>query len=409
MKFASLTDRLKTADDAEGDPWEVHHKANMLADKGEDVIFLSIGQESDEVTPSIIVDAAVNSLQQGDHHYTQASGDPSLRNSIANYHNKLTAQDITAENCIVFSGAQNALYSIAQVLLEPGDEVIVSEPYYTTYASTFSSSGATLVNVVVRKEHDYQLHIDDIAAAITPNTQAIVLNSPNNPMGSLYAKDDFAAVVALCIKHHIWLILDSVYLDIVDVPTDSLPHTIQGAADVLITVGSLSKSHRMTGWRIGWAVAPIEVIIHLANLSMCMHYGLPPFIMKAAQVAVDQSMATPILVRDTLARRRALAVPILSHMQTAKLQDSGQGMFMLIDVSPLGLTAHQFAMQLLIDHNVAVLPCDGFGKAGKYLVRVGLCVDDAKLEKACEKIVDCIATLAQKTGTARNINTIKKW
>lgn len=398
MKFSSLTDRIKTADDAEGDPWEVHFKACEMADKGEDVIFLSIGQEADEVTPAIIVDAAINSLQQGDHHYTDASGSPALRKSIAQYHNKLTAQTITDNHCTVFSGAQNALYSVAQVLLESGDEVIVSEPYYTTYAATFSTSGATLVNVAVTKEHNYQLHVDDIAAAITSNTQAIVLNSPNNPMGSLYTKQDFKAVVNLCLKHDIWLVLDTVYLDIVDIPTASLPHDIQGVSDILITIGSLSKSHRMTGWRLGWAVAPIEVSEHLANISMCMHYGLPPFIMKAAQIAIDESMATPLLVRDTLARRRALAAPILSEMQTAQLLDSGQGMFMLIDVSLLDVTAHQFAMQLLTDHKVAVLPCDGFGQAGKYLVRVGLCVDDVKLEQACKKIVDCIATLAHKAN-----------
>lgn len=394
MKFASITDRIKTADDAEGDPWEVHSKACQLAHQGEDIVFLSIGQETDEVTPAIVVEAAVTSLRQGDHHYTDVSGTPRLRSSIAQYHHKLTGQMVSDTNCTAFSGAQNALYSVAQVLLETGDEVIVSEPYYTTYAATFSTSGATLVNVAVTKENEYKLRVDDIAAAITSNTQAIVLNSPNNPMGSIYTKDDFTAIVALCLKHNIWLILDTVYLDIVDVPPSSLPHDINGASDVLITIGSLSKSHRMTGWRLGWSVAPDAVSQHLENLSMCMHYGLPPFIMKAAEVAINESMETPRLVRDTLARRRAVAAPILKKMQTATLLDSGHGMFMLIDVSALNMTAHQFALRLLNEHKVAVLPCDGFGKAGKYLVRVGLCVDDAKLEHACNEIVKCIAGLA---------------
>lgn len=391
MKYSSLVDRIKPTEDAEGDPWEVHELACQRVAAGEDIVLLSIGQEVDEVTPDIIVQAAIKSLEQGDHHYTDAKGTPALLNSIANYHHNLTGQNIDADNCTAYAGAQNALFAIAQVLLEPGDDVIVSEPYYTTYAATFSASGAAIVSVPVTRQNNYQLHIDDIASAVTNQTRAIVLNSPNNPMGTCYSADEFASIINLCIEKQVWLILDTVYLDIVSLNKSDLPHTLDGAGDVLITIGSLSKSHRMTGWRIGWAVAPLAVAEHLTRLSMCMHYGLPPFVMKAAQVAIEQSTQTPILVRDTLNRRRLLATPILETMRTASLHDSGQGMFMLVDVSALKISAHTFSMRLLNSYQVAVLPCDGFGPAGSQLVRVGLCVDDAKLESACAKIVDCVA------------------
>jgi len=162
-------------------------------------------------------------------------------------------------------------------------------------------------------------------------------------MGTCYSKEDFATVVNLCVKHGIWLIVDSVYLDIVSINPSDLPHAIPGADDVLLTIGSLSKSHRMTGWRMGWIVAPTKLASHLAHLSMCMHYGLPPFIMKAAVVAIERSTQTPTLVRDTLAFRRKMASPILNTIRGASLLDSGQGMFMLIDVSELGITAHTFS------------------------------------------------------------------
>jgi len=394
MKYSSLIDRIKPADDAESDPWEVHEIACQRAAAGDDIVLLSIGQEVDEVTPDIVVRAAVKSLEQGDHHYTDVRGTPELRTSIAHYHHKLTGQKVSADNCTAYAGAQNALFAAAQVLLEAGDEVIVSEPYYTTYAATFSASGAALVSVPVTGENNYQLHIDDIAKAITNRTRAIVLNSPNNPMGTCYSAEQFASVIGLCVEKQIWLILDTVYLDIVSVRQSDLPHTIAGANDVLITIGSLSKSHRMTGWRIGWVVAPVIVAEHLSRLSMCMHYGLPPFVMKAAQVAIEQSEETPQLVHDTLDRRRQLATRVLETMRTASLLDSGQGMFMLVDVSALQITAYTFSMRLLDGYQVAVLPCDGFGPAGKQLVRVGLCVDDAKLELACAKIVDCVAEFA---------------
>lgn len=391
MEYSSLVNRINTADDAEGDPWAIHEMAYERSANGEDIIMLSIGQEADEVTPDIVVQSAITSLEQGDHHYSVVQGSPELLQSIAKYHHTLTGQSVNAENCTVYAGAQNALFATALVLLEKDDEVIVSEPYYTTYAATFSCSGATLVSVPVTREYDYQLRTDDIIVAVNSRTRAIVLNSPNNPMGTCYSAEDFAAILRLCVEKKIWLILDSVYLDIVSVDKAVLPHTLPGANDVLITIGSLSKSHRMTGWRLGWAVAPAPMAEHLANLSMCMHYGLPPFVMKAAQTAIEQSTKTPMLVRDTLQRRRSLASPILQNLQGATLHDSGQGMFMLLDVTALQVTAHTFSLTLLDNYQVAVLPCDGFGQAGKYLVRIGLCVDDAKLEKACRQIVACVA------------------
>jgi len=395
MKYSSLVNRISPSDELDGDPWEVHELACERAASGTDILMLSIGQEADESTPDIIVQTAIQSLEQGDHHYTDVRGTPELLNSIANYHSNLTAQQVTADNCTVYAGAQNALYAAAQVLLEAGDEVIVSEPYYTTYAATFSSSGARLVTVPVTRQNDYQLHTNDIAAAVNSSTRAIVLNTPNNPMGTCYSAADFSSIVKLCVENQIWLILDTVYLDIVDSIKSDLPHTIPGADDVLLTIGSLSKSHRMTGWRIGWVVAPPTAAKHLSHLSMCMHYGLPPFVMKAAQVAIEKSTQTPQVVRETINRRRQLATPVLKTMRKeATLHDSGQGMFMLIDVTALKISAHTFSMRLLDDYQVAVLPCDGFGPAGKKLVRVGLCVDDAKLTLACAKIVECVAEFA---------------
>jgi len=157
MKYASLTDRIVANDDAKGDPWEVHSIACERVAAGEDIVLLSIGQEADEVTPEPIVHAAIQSLKDGDHHYTDVNGTPELRASIARYHTSLTGQSVTADNCTSFAGAQNALFAAAQVLLEAGDEVIVSEPYYTTYATTFSTSGATLVSIPVTKANNYQL------------------------------------------------------------------------------------------------------------------------------------------------------------------------------------------------------------------------------------------------------------
>ncbi len=394
MKYSSLTQRVAPGDDPSApDPWAVHELALHREAKGEDIVFLSIGQEADEVTPEIIVDAACQSLRRGRHHYTQASGSDGLRNAIANYHHKLTGQTVGIENCTVFAGAQNALFSVAQVLLEAGDEVLMLEPYYTTYSTTFSATGATIIEVPLTAANNYQLQVDQLLQAITSRTRLIVLNSPNNPMGQSYSMAQYKSIIEACVKHDIWLLIDAVYADIVDSEQLHHPQNIPGADKLIITVGSLSKSHRMTGWRMGWAVAPSELSGHLANLSMCMHYGLAPFVMDAAIVAIEQSTQTPALVRDLLNKRRKVALSQLGDIAPAVIHDTGMGMFIIVDVEPLQLTALDFALQLLEKHAVAVLPCVGFGPTGQYLVRIGLCVDDEKLASACKKIQDFVKTL----------------
>ncbi|MEE9335578.1 MAG: pyridoxal phosphate-dependent aminotransferase [Granulosicoccaceae bacterium] len=394
MKYSSLTQRVAPGDDPSApDPWAVHELALIREANGEDIVFLSIGQEADEVTPAVIVDAAIESLQSGRHHYTQASGSDKLRNAVANYHKKLCGQTVGIDNCTVFAGAQNALFSVAQVLLETGDEVLMLEPYYTTYSTTFAATGAKIIEVPLTAANRYQLQVEQLLEAITNNTRLIVLNSPNNPMGQSYSMEQYQGIIDACVQHNIWLLIDTVYADIVDPELLSHPQTIPGADKILITVGSLSKSHRMTGWRMGWAVAPSELSDHLANLSVCMHYGLAPFIMDAAIVAIEQSTGTPTLVRDLLDKRRGVALKEMGDIAPAVIHDTGMGMFIIVDVEPLKLTALDFAMQLLEKHAVAVLPCVGFGPTGKYLVRIGLCVDDDKLATACKKIQDFVKTL----------------
>ena len=398
MKYSSLTERIQEKSTATGgesiDPWAVHTIATQRVSAGEKITVLSIGQEVHEVTPTAVVDAAVNSLESGRHHYANVRGEEQLRTAIAAYHTRLTGQAADASMVTVFAGAQNALFSLAQVLLEPGNEVILVAPYYTTYQATFGAPGPTIVTVQVDTSDHYELDEKKLLGAITDNTRAIVLNAPNNPLGSRYSATQLGSIVEICVTRNIWLIMDAVYLDIVAPESIDLPHLLPGADNILITVGSLSKSHRMTGWRIGWAVGPSELAAHLYNLSVCMHYGLPPFIQDAATYAIEQSANTPETVRRVMDERRCLAVAQLTDPAPARLIDPGQGMFILLDVEPLSISAYEFAVALLNSENVSVLPCDGFGPGGRYLVRIGLCVDGDELSNACASIRRFLATYA---------------
>ncbi len=397
MKFSRLTQRIsgtdhhsdteQTVGTSQGtrDAWEIHNRAMNMQRSGEPVIVLSIGQEADELTPPAIVESATQSLNSGRHHYTHVEGDPDLRTAIARYHEQMTGQSVQASQCVVHSGAQNALFSVAQCLLESGDEVIMPEPYYTTYPGTFTATGATAVPLSVDASTGFKLTPQTVLDAITPATQALVLNSPSNPLGSLYTQSDMEPIVEACIANDIWMISDEVYAALVAPEKRFSPAAVERAQHLSVTVSSLSKSHRMTGWRVGWSVSPPTLANHIGELSMCMHYGLPPFIMDAAVTAL-QDDGISATVRAAIAERRRIVLETLQTSHNVNVFDSGQGMFVLLDISGSGMTAFDFAAGLLASEQVSTLPCDGFGPSGVYLLRVGLCVDGDQLETACKRI-----------------------
>lgn len=392
--LAGLASRIAPDHSADGDDaWAVHTRAVEKARAGEAVILLSIGQEAHETTPDLIVDQAVESLRGGDHHYADVEGTPPMRQAIAQYHKRITGQSVHMDQCTVYCGAQNSLFAVAQAILEPGCEVVLSEPYYTTYPAVFTASGASAKRVALRAEDNYKLNVDRLLAAITPKTRAIVLNTPNNPMGECYQLADLERVVQACRERGVWLVMDMVYAELVEPDTLELPHALEGADEVVISVGSVSKSHRMTGWRAGWVVAPQPVADTLRNLSTCMHYGLPPFIQHAAAYALTTDTTTPALIRQALAERREIVHQHLVGKPGVNVIDSGQGMFVLLDVCQTGSGAKSFAMDLLDKTGVSVLPCDGFGAAGTDLVRISLAVDSLDLVSACNAIAAFCASL----------------
>jgi arginine:pyruvate transaminase len=397
MKYSSVTERIG-GDSV--DAWDVHYRGMARLEAGEDIILLSVGQESDETTPQAIVNSAVDSLQRGRHHYSEVAGIEPLRNAIARRHRQLTGQVVDAGNCIVLAGAQNALFAVCQCILDHGDEVILSEPYYTTYPATVTASGARLVSVPVRPEDGFRIDPARIAAAVTPRTRAIVLNSPNNPTGAVYTREQFEAVVDICLANDIWLVSDEVYQEILPDTDRFSPASLERAAPICITLSSLSKSHRMTGWRMGWAVGPKELIGHLYNLSMCMSYGLAPFVQDAALTALEVDHATAGEVRDAMLRRRQVLTDALVDVPGIRLFSSEGGMFVVLDIRDLQVSGMSFAQGLLDQHRVAVLPCDGFGPSGAGLLRISLCASRDKLVVAAERIVEYVETM--RSGVAQN-------
>lgn len=390
MKYSNLVERLQghrtTA-------WEIHHVAQQAADRGEDVIILSVG-DPDFATPEVIVESAVKALRSGDTHYSEVIGRHPLRAAIAAEHTRQTGRATTPENVIAVAGAQNGIFATAQCLCEAGDEVIVPEPMYLTYEASIRASGATLVPVAVDASRGFHLDCDALAAAITPRTRALFFATPCNPTGVVMPRADLERIAALAIKHDLWVVADEVYADLTFDREHVSMASIDGMAERTVTIGSLSKSHAMPGWRAGWAIGPAPLIAHLGRLALCMLYGLPGFIQEAALTAIENKAPIVADMHALYKRRRDLVFAHLNRVAGLRCLLPEAGMFMMVDITGTGLSPYDFTWQLFRAQGVSLLDASAFGETAKGYVRLGFVVDETRLAQACDRIAAFVSGLA---------------
>ncbi len=396
MRFSPFVERIAGQGVA---AWDIHHAAFQAASQGEDIIILSVG-DPDFATPAFITDAAVDALREGDTHYTEIPGRPALREAIAARYSQTLARPLNAENVITVAGAQNALFVASLCLLQAGDEVLVLDPMYVTYEATLKASGATLVRVPCSPASGFRLDAQLLAAAITPRTRAIFFSNPNNPTGVVLNAEELQAIAALAIAHDLWVVVDEVYESLVfDGEYHSLA-ALPGMAERCVVIGSLSKSHAMTGWRIGWLVAAPALIVHAETLVLSMLYGLPGFVMEAATAAVLAHDEVTAGMREIYRRRRDLVVSGLSACPGIQVQAPQAGMFVLVDVRGTGLGSLDFAWRLLREAGVSVLDAAAFGEPAQGFVRLSFTLSEERLADACRRIAAFVTRLAGEPRTA---------
>ena len=382
MRFSPLVDRIAGHGVA---AWDIHYAACEAQERGEDVILLSVG-DPDFATPDFITEAAITALRAGDTHYTHIAGRAELRQAIAARYSNSLDREVRAENVITMAGAQNALFVASLCLLQAGDEVISLDPMYVTYEATLRASGATLVRVACDPDAGFRPDAARLAAAVTPRTRAIFLSNPNNPTGVTLDVAELQTIADLAVAHDLWVVVDEVYESLCyereHVSLASLP----GMAERCVVVSSLSKSHAMTGWRMGWIVATPALIRHAENLSLSMVYGLPGFVMEAALVAVTAHAEVTVGMREIYRRRRDLVVAGLQDCPTVSVLKPDAGMFVLLDIRATGLSSLDFAWRLLRETGVSVLDAAAFGEPSQGFVRLAFTVSDEQLTQACQRI-----------------------
>jgi arginine:pyruvate transaminase len=389
MRFSPFVERISGQGVA---AWDIHHAAFEAQRQGEDVIILSVG-DPDFATPDFITDSAIQALRGGDTHYAELAGRLALREAIAARYSQLLNQPLQAANVIAVSGAQNALFIASMCLLHAGDEVITLDPMYVTYEATLKSSGATLVRVPCSAEDGFRPDAALLAKAITPRTRAIFLSNPNNPTGVVLNREELQAIAALAVAHDLWVVVDEVYESLAFEREHLSLAALPGMAERCVVISSLSKSHAMTGWRIGWMVATPALIDHAENLMLSMLYGLPGFVMEAALTAVQAHEPVTQGMREIYRRRRDLVVEALSACPGISVLKPDAGMFVLVDVRATGLSSLDFAWRLFREGKVSVLDAAAFGAPAEGFVRLSFTLDEQRLLQACERIKAFVGVL----------------
>jgi len=382
MRFSPLTKRLG-GDGANA--WAIHSDAISARAAGKDVIIMSVG-DSEFDTPPGIIDECISAMRSGDTHYTEVAGRQRLRKAIAARHEAKTGNPTNSENVIVTSGCQNALFNAAQIAFSPGDEVIVFEPMYVTYEAALQAPGATIVPVPCPAESGFRPDLTALRSLITDRTTALVFACPVNPTGVSFPREDLEVIADVARQNDLWVISDEVYADLVFEGDHVSIASLDCMKERTITLSSLSKSHAMTGWRAGWAIAPKSFVVELEKLALCSTYGLPGFIQEAAAFALENELEEVAEMRAAFKRRRDLAIAALKNAPGLYCLRPQAGMFLIVDVQKTGLTGEQFVRRLYSETGVSVLNGAAFGPSTDGTVRMSFALPEKDLVEGCARI-----------------------
>ncbi len=378
-KLSPLTHRISVP---QAQAWEVTNRAHDLDAAGEDIIHLGIG-DPDMDTDDAVRKAVTTSLERGRTHYPPLAGENRLREKIASHSFEFKLQP---EQIVVFPGAQTALFASFQCIAEAGDEVILLQPTYATYPAVIETTGATIVYACLEAGNGFQLDVKLIESLITDKTCAILLNSPSNPSGTVFSRADISTLVSLCRSHSIWLVSDEVYASLVFDGEFTSPLHIPGSEEIAVVLRSLSKSHAMSGWRLGWSISSPRFAHALTELSQPMLFGVSQFIQDAALTALERTQQIVPQIREIFLSRRNYLCARLEQIPGLVVHRPSGGMFALVDISQFGCDGNVFANRLLDTVGVSVVPGFAFGETTVNYIRIGFSQDMERLKEAMDRI-----------------------
>ncbi len=383
MRFAPVTERLAGLGGAR---WALHDEARAMKAAGRSVIELTIG-EPDVPVPESLVTAAQSAMAAGRTGYSIGRGEPGLVRALADRYTARRGRVFLPENVLCLPGTQTALYAALMTLAGSGDAVLMGDPSYSTYEGLVAATGARLDTVRLRPERGFRMDPAEVAAAITPETRVLFINTPHNPTGAVLRRDEIAALGRIAVEHDLWLLCDEVYEDVIfpNVPFAS-PLDIPALANRTVAACSISKSHAAPGFRSGWLVGPAEFCARVLPLSETMLFGNQPFIADMTEVAVREGSSVAGGMVERFARRADLILARLDGRSGLRVHRPEAGMFALVDARAVAASGEDFARGLLHRRSVAVMPGESFGATLAGWLRLSLTQPDDVIEEACARI-----------------------
>jgi len=363
----------------------VYSRAKELERQGRSIIHLELG-EPDFHPAAPVVDALRGAVAAGRDRYCSTRGVPALREAIADYLKRTRRVDARAEQVIVAPGCKMALSLAMMALVEPGDEVLFPDPGFPIYPSFTRGLGATAVPYGLEEKNKFQPDVEEIARKISPHSSVLIFNSPNNPTGTVFSDAVLEKIAALARKHDLWVIADEIYARIVFAGEYKSIRSLTGMAERTVIIDGFSKSFAMTGWRLGYAVAPVAVIDAMDLVVLNTFTCAAEFTQVAAIEALrDSTNAVEAMVAE-YRKRRDLFVAGLNQLPGFRCQAPDGAFYAWVNIEDTGLSAEELQKLLLEEAGVAGIAGAAFGPGGKKYLRFSLVSARNLLEEALERM-----------------------
>ncbi|PYY50380.1 pyridoxal phosphate-dependent aminotransferase [Curtobacterium sp. MCBD17_023] len=385
---------------AESATLKVDSKAKALKAAGRPVISFAAG-EPDFATPQHVVDAAVAAAQDpANHRYTPATGLPELKRAIADKTARVSGITVDPAQVIVTNGGKQAVYQAFQTVVDEGDEVLLPAPYWTTYPEAVRLAGGVPVDVFAGSDQGYLVTVEQLEAARTPRTKALLFCSPSNPTGAVYSAEQTRAIGEWALEHGIWVISDEIYQDLVydGIRFSGILEQVPALADTTILVNGVAKTYAMTGWRVGWMIGPADAVKAASNLQSHLSSNVSNVSQRAAIAALTGPQEPVTAMRDAFDRRRKAIVAGLNAIPGFVTPEPEGAFYVYPDVTALlgrewagstPTTTLELADLVLEHAEVAVVPGEAFGPSGYLRLSYALGDDD---------IAEGVARLARLFG-----------
>ena len=387
MKPAKAMSRLGTET-----AFEVLARARALEAQGREIVHLEIG-EPDFDTPSNIVEAGGTALQQGYTHYSPSAGIPELREAIAEYTSKTRGVEVSPEQVVVTPGGKPIMFFSILALVEEGDEVLYPNPGFPIYESMINFVGAKAVPLPLQEEREFRFDVSELADKVSPRTKMIIINTPQNPTGSVLTKDDLEVIAQVADEHDLVVLSDEIYERILYEGQHVSFLSLPGMQKRTILLNGFSKTYAMTGWRLGYGVMPEELAAHITRLMTNSNSCTATFTQWAGVEALRGSQDASYKMVAEFKRRRDVIVPGLNAIKGIRCVEPKGAFYVFPNIEGTGMNERQFADYLMEEAGVAVLAGTSFGQYGRGYIRLSYANSVENIEKALSSIEAAVKKL----------------